>query len=88
MTNFNIFRVHGKIQVLEGGLTKNRYTGEDCLKRRAWTVCRFKKGGLARKRGVVFLRGVDTPMHTMRMKDLQTPFIQVIGLCEIVWNEG
>ena len=39
----------------------------DCLKRGAWTVCRFKGGGggLARKRGVVFLRGVDTPMHTM-----------------------
>ena len=34
-------------------------------KRGAWTVCRFK-GGLARKRGVVFLRGVDTPMNTMR----------------------
>ena len=30
----------------------------------AWTVCRFK-GGLGKKRGVVFLRGVDTPMHTM-----------------------
>ena len=27
-------------------------------------------------------------MYTMRMKGLQTPFIQVIGLCEIVWNEG
>ena len=25
------------------------------------------KGGLARKRGVVFLRGVDTPIHTMSM---------------------
>ena len=23
------------------------------------------RGGLARKRGIVFLRGVDTPMHTM-----------------------
>ena len=38
----------------------------DCLKRGTWTFCRFKgKGGLARKKGVVFLRGVDTSMHTM-----------------------
>ena len=29
---------------------KNQYRGGNCLKRRAWTVCRFK-GGLARKRG-------------------------------------
>ena len=38
-----------------------------CLKKEAWTVCRFQEGGLARKRGLVFLRGggVDFPMHTM-----------------------
>ena len=41
---------------------KNQYREEDCLKRGAWTVFRFK-GVLARKRGVV--RGVDTLMHTM-----------------------
>ena len=29
-----------------------------------WTFCRFR-GGLAKKRDVVFLRGVDTPMHAM-----------------------
>ena len=42
-----------------GGSTKNKYRGEDCLKGGggAWTVCRFKGGDLARKRGVVFLRG-------------------------------
>ena len=36
----------------------------DCLKKGAWTVCRFQ-GGLARKRGV-FVRGrvVDTPVYT------------------------
>ena len=39
--------------------------GGDCLKRGAWSVCRFK-GGLGKKEGVVFLRGwVHTPMHTM-----------------------
>ena len=37
---------------------RNQYIGEDCLKRGAWTVRRFKEG-------VVFLRGrVDTPMDT------------------------
>ena len=39
-------------------------------KRRAWTVCKFKRrggGGLARKKRGVFLRGFDTPMHTMRI---------------------
>ena len=35
----------------------------------AWTVCRFK-GGVARKGGGCFGRGVgvDTPMHTMETK--------------------
>ena len=55
--------VHWKIGLLEGGFTKNQFRGEDCLKRgglgqfanitEAWQV-----------RGGVFLRGVDTPMHT------------------------
>ena len=36
---------------------RNQYMGEDCLKRGAWTVCRFKGGGLSKKEGVVFLRG-------------------------------
>ena len=27
MKNFNIFGVHGKIQVLEGGFTKDQYIG-------------------------------------------------------------
>ena len=30
---------------------------QDCLKRGALTICRFKGGVLARKRMVVFLRG-------------------------------
>ena len=46
------------------GLRKTNIEG-DCLKRRAWKVCKFKGGGLARKREIVFLRGCDTPMHTM-----------------------
>ena len=41
-----------------GGFTKNQYS------RGAWTVCRFKGGGLTRGGGV-FEEGVDTPMHTI-----------------------
>ena len=37
------------------GFTKNQYTGEDCLKRRAWTVSRFKRGP-SKKEWVCFLR--------------------------------
>ena len=70
MRNFNIFRVHGNIRVLEGGFTKKQYIEEGGLPkmgkggRSARTISRFK-GGLARKEEVVFLRGVDIPMHTM-----------------------
>ena len=50
----------------KGVFTKNQYREEDCLKRTAWTVCRFKGGGFSRKSGVVIMsREVDIPMHTM-----------------------
>ena len=40
------------------GVTKNQYGEELAKKGGAWKVCRFKRGGgLARKRGLVFLRG-------------------------------
>ena len=34
-----------------GGHTKKQYVavGGNCLKREAWTVCRFKGGGLAKE---------------------------------------
>ena len=48
-----------------GRFTKKQYRGGDYLKKGAWAVCRFKGEGLARKRGVLFLKGVDTPMRTM-----------------------
>ena len=61
MKTFNILGVHWKIRLFfggeGGGVTKNQYIGQDCLKRRAWPVCWFKVG-LTRKRGVLFLRGV------------------------------
>ena len=37
------------------GFARNQYRGGNCLKRGAWTVCRFKGGGLGKKeRGGVF----------------------------------
>ena len=63
MKNFNIFGVHWKIRLL-GGFTKNQYRGGNCLKRGAWTVCRFN-GGLGEKEGVVFLMGGLTPQCTL-----------------------
>ena len=53
MKNFNI-GVHWKIWFLGegGGLTKKQCIGGNCLKRGAWTVCRFKGlGELGEKRG-------------------------------------
>ena len=54
MKNFNILRVHRKIQLLGvlGGVTKNHYRGGDCLKRDTLTVCQFK-GEPGKKEGVL-----------------------------------
>ena len=64
MKYFSIMGVHWKIQFLggRGVLEKAIYRGE--LPKKAWAACRFK-GGLAKKMGVVFLRGGETPTHTM-----------------------
>ena len=42
--------------IFSGGFIKKQYIGGNCLKRRAWTVCKFK-GGLLKKRGVMFSKG-------------------------------
>ena len=59
MENFNVLGVHEKIWVLGGReVTKNQYIRGSCLKRRAWTICRFKGGAWhERGAGVVFLKG-------------------------------
>ena len=57
MKNFNIWVFIEKSDFQRGGLTKKPIKRRDCVKRRAWTVCRFK-GGLSRKRRGWFLRGV------------------------------
>ena len=71
---FNIMGVHWRIQFL-GGVHK--YMG-NCLKRGAWTVCRFKRG-LGKKKGVVFVcEGVDTPMHTIACLSQSTFYVSAI----------
>ena len=73
MKDFNIFGVSLKNLIFreEGVQEKPIYRGI-ARKGGAWTVCRFKEGGLARQMRGVFLRGgggwgwgVDTPVHTM-----------------------
>ena len=44
---------------------KNQYIGEDCLKRGLGQFAHLRGGEVGKKEGVVFLRVVDTPMHTM-----------------------
>ena len=46
MKNFNIFGVHGKIQVLDGGFMKNQYIGRDCLKRGGLDSLHISVGGV------------------------------------------
>ena len=54
-----------KNPIFRGGeYEKPTYSGRDCLKREAWTVCRFNRG-IGKKEGVVFSKGIDTPMHTV-----------------------
>ena len=42
---------------------KNQDIRVNCLKRKAWTVFRFKGGSLANKNGVMVLRGL-IPQYT------------------------
>ena len=50
----------------------------NCLKRGAWTVCRFKRG-LSKKKGMVFVsEGVDTPMHTIACLSQSTFYVSAI----------
>ena len=50
----------------------------------AWTVCRLnERGALARKSGVVFLRGVDTVMRTM-LKEREHITIKTNGEISII----
>ena len=49
MENFNNIWVHWKTHFLGGSSQKKQYIGRNCLKSGAWTVCRFKGGGLGKK---------------------------------------
>ena len=47
--------VHWKNPIFrEGGVTKKQYIGGTCLKKGAWTVCRFKRGLAEKEEGAVF----------------------------------
>ena len=59
MKNFNIF----------GGFTKKAIYRGNRLTRRLGQFADLG-GGILQKRGLVFLRGVDTPMHTMTSSDI------------------
>ena len=54
-------RANWKIRYL-GGSQKANISGR---LPKNWTQFADLRGGLAKKRKVVFLRGTDTPMHTM-----------------------
>ena len=62
--NFNIIGVHWKIELLGGSRKNNIYRGESPKKGGLGEFTDLR-GGLAKKRGIVFLRGLGTPMHTM-----------------------
>ena len=69
MKNLNIFGIHGKIVFLGGRSQKTPILrGELRKKERLGHFADLRRGSLARKRRVVFLRGrgVDTTMYTMR----------------------
>ena len=57
--NFIIMWAHWKIHFLRkgegGGHKKKQYVGDNCLRRGAWTVCRFKGGGTWQKRAMHFM---------------------------------
>ena len=55
MENSNIMGGHWKIQFSgRGGSPKKQYIGGNCLKKVAWTVCRFKRVGQQRRGDGVF----------------------------------
>ena len=61
---------------------KNQCIEGDCLKRGAWTVCRFKRG-LSKKKEAVFLGGGDTPMHTMHQLAFSPVGIVVLAVLNL-----
>ena len=60
-----------KNPIFRGMLTKNQYIGGKLPKKRGLGQFVDLRGGLDEKQGVVFLRGYDTPMHTMFMEEIE-----------------
>ena len=63
--NFNILGVHWKIRLLGGRCSRNTNAERELPKKGGLDSLLNSRGGLGKKEGGVFLRGVDTPMHTI-----------------------
>ena len=66
MEKFNIMGILWRKRFL-AGFMRNQYIGENCFKRQAWAVCRFK-GNLTRNREG---GGVDNSIHSNVLNLLQ-----------------
>ena len=67
MKNFNICASLKNLTFREEILQKNPIKRRDCIKKGAWTVCRFKGGGeVSRKRG----------WTNLNLKEKARPFLE------------
>ena len=62
---FQFYRGSLKNLIFKEGVCEKPICMGELPKSGAWTVCRFKEGGGGWQRKGGFLRGVDTPMHSM-----------------------
>ena len=67
--------IHWKIWLSEGRFHKKPIKRRDCVKRGAWTVCRFK-GGLSRKRGWWLLIPQRILCFLNKLKGKGRPFLE------------
>ena len=65
ITNLNIFDVHWKIWLFRWGVHEKPIQMRDCLKRGLGQFSNLRRGLARKKEKVVFLRGVNTLIHTM-----------------------
>ena len=79
MKKFNIKGfTENDFQRREAGHEKSVYRGELAKKGGFGQFANLRGGGLGEKEGVVFLRGVDTPMHTKTkmLKDVKRKMLK------------
>ena len=90
--NFNSLGIHWKISLSEDRFPKKSIKSRrNCLKRGAWTVCRFK-WGLVKKEGVGFFEGGGglIPWCTLcfldKLKGKGRPFLEGPKKGSILWD--